>query len=132
MKIPLRPDAVRQLIRNNRFQVCLLKGKERSTRCDLTLAVVGSSVDVEYLASLAFDGDCERVNLQKIWSWRICRLAKTLRKSADLLFMVNVDPEKAKSLQTCDSGFFYLPRFVSGEVEFSTAHLQMQKKKCKV
>lgn len=128
MKIPIRPGAIRQLIRDKRFQVCLLKGKERSTRCDLTIAVVGTSVDVEYLVNLAFDWDCERVSLQKTWSWRICRLAKTLRKSADLLFMVNVDPEKAKGLQACDSGFFYLPRFVSGEVDFSTAHLQMQKK----
>lgn len=131
MGIPIKLSSIRQWVRNHRYPVCLLKGKERNTHSELTLVVVGVSVDVEYLVSLAFDGGCVRTDLPRVWSWNLCRLASRMRKSADLFFMVNVDTATAKGLLACDENFFFLPRFVSGEVDFSTAHQQMRKKNVK-
>lgn len=131
MNIPIRPASIRQWIRNHRFSVCLLKGKERNSHCALTLVVVGTSIDIEYLVSLAFDGACERTDLPRVWSWGVCRLVTRMRKSADLFFMVNVDTKRAEGLLACNESFFFLPRFVSGEVDFSTAHRLMLKKNVK-
>jgi len=97
-----------------KLDLWIIAGEEASTKEELAVIYAGREKNKNYIAKLAFNGLYNERFISKIWVWKIKSEAK--RKDRDCPLLVVEAPKFCRRLFQKEN-FFYIPSWISGEVD---------------
>jgi hypothetical protein len=112
---------IRKLLRRYRTNVFYLQGTERYTEYPINIMLIGNPLDFHYLTQLIYGGEYHITDTARVWNYELSRLIQAC--DCDLAIASDVSKQFASS--AFQKHFFYLPRWVGGDVDVPTA-LQTQ------
>jgi len=103
-------------IRGVRFDLWIITGKEIKSKQELSIFYAGNKENRNYIINLIFDKPYKENYIGKIWIWGILKKVKENKFNCSLMI---VEAPRVFSLFSITGKWFYIPCWISGEVDIS-------------
>jgi len=110
-------ERFRKYVRNYRFNLWILEGKERSSGENLKIVYAGHLANKNYICHLAYAGEFKETDYGIIWLWTALKLHARYSDAHLVILEIN---EKIYRRFSGNAGV-YIPCWIDGELEFSEA-----------